>query len=272
MIIRILLYVIITMMSVNISSIHQSPESCADYKKPGQHVADFVKEIFYDVGQMYKNMVHWDTVKIFAGMFPLYITGAIIDDKKQHCTYDPKHHKNIHQMPDDWHKFADVASVSAVAAVAVGNYLFLPHERLKQTSWMFLWGLPFIIWTTDIFKHFAKFEACCRPWNGQFSCKERSYGGFPSTHGAQLAYATALFGLQFGPKAAFPLGVFTAAVGASAINGNRHYVAQYIAGVTLGMIYGFAASKVVDNKISNWSCGVDVDHNCNPAVKLSYAF
>jgi membrane-associated phospholipid phosphatase len=132
--------------------------------------------------------------------------------------------------------------------------------------------LPFIIWTTDIFKYFARAEACCRPWNGNFSCEQRSHGGFPSTHGAQLAYAATLFGLQFGPKAAFPLGAYTAAIGLSAINGNRHYVAQYIAGVTLGMIYGFAASKTVDNKISKWSCSLDVDQRNNPALKVSCTF
>jgi len=82
-----------------------------------------------------------------------------------------------------------------------------------------------------------------------------------------------LWGLRHGPRWAFPIGAFGVFVLVDFINCNRHYLSQMIAGAGLGMIYGFAASKVVDKKLSeNWCFDVSTNLQGDTCLQIGYKF
>lgn len=252
----------------------KEPTRTSSRKKSGYtKVGSFFVESIKDIFRIHGNLVAWDTFKIGVGTFPFYVTAAMFENELHQKTYCRSCHKNLCQMPDCCHKFAVDFSVGTISAVAVAGFLFARNERVRQTCKQFMIGIPFVIFMADLIKVLIKKDMCYRPWNEHFSSECRSMGGFPSTHGAQFGFATTLFGLQLGMKYAFPLAVLTVCVGASCINGNRHYTSQYIAGIGLGAMYGLAASKVVDSKfLRDIDVGIDCDARGNPALKVSYKF
>jgi len=234
----------------------------------------FIKEAVCDVGSMFKNFIHWDSFKTVAATFPLFIAGRLIDEPIHECFYDKKCHKNIHQMPHFFNDIAGRGVVDSISAFSIGSFLWSKNQRLRETSKMFLLGLPFIGWTTNAIKACCKYDICYRPLHEKHSKNHRkSYGGFPSTHAAQVTYATVLFGLQFGAVAAVPLAVLGSLVVVPFINGNRHYVSQIIAGAGLGTLYGLASNKVVNKHFNNdTSFKIGFNNVGAPSLIMSYAF
>lgn len=215
----------------------------------GQAVGNVITGAFKDIFNLHKNLFTWDTFKIVASTFPLFIGARMIDERLHGCFYDSSCHKNKNQMPGWCH---DVAKVSiGVPIVLLGLDAFFSKIPERQwTSQILLVGMPFVIWTKKLIKQ-AQFDGCQRPWNEYFDCESRSYGGFPSGHTAQATYMAVLFGMRYGPRMAVPLGALTAFIGVTFVSCNRHYLSQVIGGAAFGAIYGLAASKVVDMKLTN---------------------
>lgn len=231
-----------------------------------------------DVVRLHRYIFDWDTFKIIATTFPAYMLARMFDEDVQrgfyhgHCT--KRCHKNINQAPR-W--CAELSEYSlAMPIVVMFGSLFVGSEELRTTSWVFLLGVPFVIFGKDVFKK-LRFDAAQRPWSENFDSHERSYGGFPSGHIAEISYVTALYGLRFGVRAAGPLAVAGTFVGISFLNCNRHYLSQLIAGVGIGTLFAFAANKVVERKLayaskSNLSLGIDLNSKGNPSMSVGWNF
>jgi len=235
---------------------------------------NFFAQALSDIGNMYKNLIHWDSYKTIATTFPIYIAARMADQSLHECFYDKAIHKHINTMPRSFHFFADRIAIAIEGVASAGFFLFSHNVRLRETSKMFLLGLPFVILTADLLKVIFKSEFCYRPLHEEF-CKnhKRVLGGFPSTHAAQVTYATVVYGMQYGVKAAVPLALLGAAVVLPFINDNRHYLSQIVAGTGLGVLYGLAATKVIDNKFKDTidvSLSLDAKHN--PSISLGYKF
>ena len=244
-------------------------EKCCTTTKVSRGLFD----IGADVVRLYRNLFDWDSFKVFTSFFPFYIAASMADDSLRDCFYNRTNHKNINQMHDHFHTFANNFSVGVVAAIAGTSYIFSHNDRLVQTSRAFLLGVPFVILTTDFIKIAIEKEISLRPWNQDFSCKKRSYGGFPSTHGAQLGYATVLFAKQMGWRFGVPFAALTAFVGGTFVNGNRHTLAQYIAGVGLGAMFAFAADKIVDERVAkHFDINLNIDAKIGPCIDLGFKF
>lgn len=247
--------------------------SCKRARNPywGPKAADFFGEIFTDVLELAKNLFSWDSFKILISTFPFYVATRMIDEKIQTCFYDRQYHKNKNQMPGWCHDAAEWSI--GVPIVFFGLQAFLSRdEELRETSKLFLVGMPFVIWTKDAIKK-IRFKACLRPWNENFDCKKRSMGGFPSGHMAEATYAAVFFGMRYGPRYAIPLGLLAAGVGATFLSCNRHYASQLVAGVGFGAMFAVAASKVVDCKLGkDVEFGMTMQSNGNPAFAVSYRF
>jgi hypothetical protein len=229
--------------------------------------------VLSDTGNFLKNLADWDTYKTVVATFPLYTASRMIDQNIHTCFYDHHHHRHINQVPCGLCTFADEWVVPTFAGIN-GFLLLSKNDRLRQTSKLFLIGLPLLIWTTDIFKHFCYSEFCLRPLHERF-CKDhkRVRRGFPSTHAADCAFFTTLFGLQFGPRAAVPLTLVSAVVIGCFINDNRHYLSQIVAGGGLGVLFALAANKVVDKNMSqDLQFKFDVTERGSPALALSWKF
>ncbi|MCX5921780.1 MAG: phosphatase PAP2 family protein [Candidatus Dependentiae bacterium] len=234
----------------------------------------WITNLASDTANLFINFVDLDTVKTFIFTFPLYAAGQAFDERLHHCFYDMHHHKNINKCPSIARKWADTWAIRTVAAVNAGFLFLSKNERLRQTSKMFLIGLPFLVLTTHAFKHVCYGEFCLRPLHDKF-CPDhiRKRGGFPSTHAGDFAFATTLFALQFGPRAAVPLGLVGGAVLCSFVNDNRHYLSQIIAGAGLGVVFAFAADKVVNKNLArDLNMHIDVTPQGSPALALSWKF
>ena len=189
-----------------------------------------------------------------------------------HCKKDC--HKNVNQAPR-WSAELSEYSLALPILVMFGS-LFVGHEELRTTSWVFLLGVPFVVFGKDVFKK-LRFDAAKRPWHEKFGSCERSFGGFPSGHMAEAAYVTTLYGLRFGVRAAGPLAIATTFVGVTFLNCNRHYLSQLVAGVGIGTIFAFAANKVIDRKLADSNTysvdvGMNVDSTGSPAVSVGWHF
>lgn len=235
-------------------------------KLPGDHLWDLVK----DAAKLNLNLFHPDSFKILASAFPVIVAGYMADNSIHKQYYCFKHHKNCRQMHHYCHNFAEHWAIPLTATTAAGCFVFAHDENLRQTSRMFILGLPFVIWMSDLLKAFIKVDTCYRPFNERFY-RHRSVTGFPSTHAAQATYAAVLFGMRCGPAWGVPLGLLDLFIGFSCLNDNRHFFSQYLGGMTLGALYAFAADKVVSDRLKELDVAMTID-NGRPGVKVGFRF
>lgn len=237
------------------------------HKNTGGYIAEAIEDMLL----LHWNLFSFDSFKILASLSPLYIASRSFDCKLQNHFYCPEHHKNLNQM-GRLCKYGARFGV-ALPIAALGSLAFLSSDKnLRMTSWIFLLGMPFVIFGKDILKS-IKVDACKRPWNEHFCSKERSYGGFPSGHMAEATYMAVLFGKRFGYKFGIPLAGAALFLGVSFLNCNRHYFSQLVAGAALGTMYALAADKLIDHKLSE-DVGVSLctTPSGGTGVKLSCTF
>lgn len=224
-----------------------------------------------DIIDLHLNMISTETFIVIGATLMPYLVARQIDDHIQCHFFSHTNHKNINQCPH-WCKSL-VRFGIGVPIVAFGSQLFLSRDpEWQETAWMLLLGFPFVVFGKDIIKTFDA-DFCLRPWHEEFCHNhKRGGGGFPSGHMAEASFIATLYGLRFGPKLAVPLTFFAATLGIIFINCNRHYLSQLIAGAGLGAIYGIAANKVIDRKLSErWEIGPCFGRDC-VGIKGSYNF
>lgn len=249
------------------------------YKTHGAtRFSQFFCDILMDAADTYKNIFSSvSTYKAFVATLPIYAASRMMDHEIHSWFYDYRTHKNINSMGRSWHKLAETWVIRGIAGFALGGFFFTrkdgPHDRLRETCFSFLLGLPLVILTSNVIKAMADGEYCLRPWHGRFSSKKRVVGGFPSTHAAQVAFATTLFGMQEGIPAVIPIGFLSTYVVLVFLNDSRHYLSQIVGGIGLGVVHGIATSKIVDSKMAQkLDLGVELDIRGNPALKVGFNF
>jgi membrane-associated phospholipid phosphatase len=236
------------------------------------YITDFFGGIIEDIVDMHCNLVSGDSFSIIAGTMPFFIAARMIDEPLQSYFHHRFWHKNVHQLPGWCHDAARY--VIGVPAVFFGLQGLFSHDYEKRVAGQLLAvGLPFVVFGKDILKN-LRFRCGLRPWHENFSPKKRSGGGFPSGHVAEATFVAVLYGLRFGGAYAIPLTMGAAFVAGTFLNCNRHYLSQIVAGAGLGILYGVAASKVVDMRLDERSfvCGVTCDSCGRPQVRVSYKF
>lgn len=232
---------------------------------------DYLGELIFDAVDLNWQLLSLDSVKILTAFMPVYIITRMVDDPVQINFYDSSCHRNINQFPKACHNIAQYGV--AVPMVALSSLaLFAPDEDLRLTGRMFAIALPFVHSGKDIIKK-LEFKSCLRPWHQDFGRESRSTGGFPSGHMANVVFMATLFGMRHGPKWGIPLGLFASFVFADFLNCNRHYLSQLVAGSALGLLFAFAANKVIDKKLTQRCCvGLAPGVNGGTALQLSYNF
>jgi len=237
------------------------------HPNPGGYIAESIKDILF----LHANLFSFDTFKIIASVSPLYIASRSFDCALQEHFYCRKHHKNLNQL-DKSCKYIARFGV-ALPIVGLGSLAFLSsNQDMRMTSWIFLLGMPFVIFGKDVLKS-IKVDACKRPWNEHFCDKKQAYGGFPSGHMAEAVYMTVLYGKRFGYKFGLPLAGVSLFLGAAFLNCNRHYFSQLVAGAALGAAYGLAADKLINCKLGKCTnIGFCPSSWGSPGVKLSCKF
>jgi membrane-associated phospholipid phosphatase len=231
----------------------------------------YLKTFFKDIIQLNLNLISFDTYKIFTTTFPFFIAARMVDYNIHANFYCKTHHRNLNQMPcwcDNVARFG-----LAIPIVGLGSLAFFAKDQeLRTTSWVFILGMPFLIFGNKITKKIT-FEACYRPWNEHFSCVKRAAGGFPSGHAAYVTYMTVLYGLRYGLPWAVPLGLYGAFVTINFCVSNRHYLSQLVAGVGFGTMYAFAANRLIESKLIQYDylyCGLDSQGS--PGIGVRYRF
>lgn len=227
-------------------------------------------ELAMDALRLNRYIFHVDTAKIITAFTPFYIITRSIDEDIQSRFYDPVLHKNINQIPRACYQIAKYGV--GVPMVGLSAFIFSDDPDLRQTARLFIIGWPFVHWGKNLIKKINT-KSCLRPWHEDFNSEKRARGGFPSGHMANVMYAATLFGLRHGPQWGIPLGLFATFVLVDFINCDRHYFSQLIAGAGLGVIYAFAANKVIEQKLSeNFSFSMNTDDYGRPGVSLAYSF
>jgi membrane-associated phospholipid phosphatase len=233
-------------------------------------VPRFLAQLGIDIVELNRNVFSAHSAAILTGITPLYLLARRFDETVQSNFYDAASHKNINQLPNACHGIARKGV--GVPIVALSSLaIFGPTPDLRLTGYVFALGLPFVHSGKDMIKH-LRTKACLRPWHQDFDRYQRSSGGFPSGHIANVTYMTMLFGMRYGPAWGIPLGAFAAFVFVDFLNCNRHYLSQLVAGAGLGAIYACAANKLIDQRLNDrWSCALNIDSGL-PNVNVSYRF
>lgn len=233
----------------------------------------FFSGLVADVIQLNLNLFSLQSLEVVAGIFPAYVGARMVDEKLQSYFFSHKTHKNINGFPH-WCKDAARLGIS-VPIVLFGLEAFLsPDVERRTTGWVFLLGMPFVIFGKDLIKR-AEFDCCLRPWHEKWCAHnhKRCYGGFPSGHMAEISYITILYGMRYGPRYAIPLGLYAGALGVIFINCNRHYLSQLVGGIGLGAVYALAANRLIESKLNDSvNAGLRCDSKGNPALELSCRF
>lgn len=239
----------------------------------GPVVGKFIQDVLYDAAMINYNLISWDSFKVITAVFPFFIGARMIDDRMHHIFYDPKHHRNINQMPlpSLCEGLAEFSIAAPIVFFGLQMFFSKSHE-IRETNKVFLVGMPFVIWSKEIIKQF-RFDACLRPWREEFSCKKRSFGGLPSGHLAETTYTAVLYGMRYGPRFGVPLGVLALGVGITFLSCNRHYASQMVAGAGVGAMYALAANKLINSNLEhNFDLGMKIDTAGNPTFSVSWRF
>jgi hypothetical protein len=244
----------------------------AHYPEGSTEVFKWVGGVIKDIAVLNINLISWDSFKVIVSVFPFFIGGRMLDDPVHSFFYEHEHHRNKNQLPHWCEKFAQLTSIG-VPITFLGTQAFLsPDPEFRATSRMLLLGMPVVIWGKDFIKR-AQFDACLRPWNEKFSCKQRAFGGFPSGHVSQATYTAVLYGMRYGPKFSIPLGVIAGAIGLMFVGCNRHLLSQVIAGAGFGAMYGIAANRLLDEKLEReFKLSMNVNDHGAPVIKLDCSF
>ena len=247
----------------NVQKERWQPAYCAMYG-----LSNFFKEIVY----LHEYLFTPDTIKIMTAALPFYLSSRMIDENIHSHFYDPSCHKNIRQLPDSFTKAVEHLAFYGVVGLS-SMAVWGPRADLRTTGRIFAVGAISGLYLKDFIKSF-KSNGNLRPFNQNFSPTCRSQGGFPSGHMFEAAYMATVFGLQYGLGAWIPLSLFSGAMFVVSVNANRHYVSQVFAGAALGIIYGVAASKTIDDSLNGgiWDVGIRCDSQGNPAVQVAYNF
>jgi len=229
--------------------------------------------VFSDVFDFHKNLISPDTLKVAAITIPSFFIARFADDSVHECFYNRLNHKNINQMPHWSHEVARVITGPTITFLALQGFLS-KRSRDFYTAYAMVLGFPFL-WFTNEFIKKIKIDCSLRPWNQYFSSKKRASGGFPSGHTAKIAYLATLYGLEYGLKAAIPLGLIAMGIGGTFIASNRHYTSQIIAGFGAGIVYGIAAHKLVHLKESRYldlTMNIAFNQQSGPTLNLYWKF
>ncbi len=217
------------------------------------------------------NLVSLDTVKVFTAFVPFYLVTRMADAQVHNNFYDISCHKNINQMPNavinTINKGCDLGIV-LLSSLA----LFAWDEKLRLTARIFGIGALSALYAKDFVKK-IEVKSCLRPWNEHFSSKKQSFGGFPSGHMIEATYMLTVWGLQYGLKAAIPLGLFAGLSFGVLVGSNRHYASQAVAGAGFGVAFGLAAHKLIHTKISETiDCSFALNKQKLPTLSLGCSF
>jgi len=218
-----------------------------------------------------RNLLSIDTVKVFTAFTPLYIATRMADHPLHEKFYDEHHHKNKNQMPETFVKVINKGGDVGIIGLTSLTF-FASDERLRLTARIFGIGAASALLAKDIVKK-MRVKACIRPFNEKFSNKKHAYGGFPSGHMIEASYMFTLWGLQYGLKAAIPLGLFAGLSFGVLVSSNRHYISQVIAGAGFGVAYGLAANTLINTKIAETiTFDFCYDERKLPTISLAYHF
>jgi hypothetical protein len=211
-----------------------------------------------------------DTLKIMAALAPPYIIGRVVDKKVHRCFYCPRHHYNVKQLPRWCYHCANHGLT--VELIALSALSFYPcNKKLQTTAQVFAISLP-LTWVGKKVLKLFKTNACLRPRNQYFDPSKKAYGGCPSGHMMEAAYAATLFGLSMGLSWGIPLGIFAGGIFVNFASANRHFTSQLIAGAGLGIIYGVSALRVTQSFMdSRFSCDIVHDlGSCGVRVAMDF--
>lgn len=236
-------------------------------------IRDALKSLGSNALDLQRELIRWDSFKIVVGIFPFIVGARMIDDPINHCFINRAEHKDINQMDEFFHQFAQYGFVFPVF-MGASLSLAARDPDVRFTSRMFMTGFPFVYISKEIIKKFDSGKIVLRPWREGYSRCKRVSGGFPSGHLAMYTYAAVLYGKRFGWKYAVPLGALTALCGIAFLNCNRHYASQIVGGVGLGALWAYATDKVVSKRFNNddFSMGVALNSYNKPALTLACSF
>lgn len=217
------------------------------------------------------NLLSLDTVKVITAFIPFYLATRMADTTIHNNFYDAACHKNINQMHSGFiqaiNKGCDIGIVS-LSSLA----LLAWDDRLRTTARIFGIGALSALYAKDFVKK-IRVKPCLRPWNEHFSAQKQSYGGFPSGHMIESTYMLTVWGLQYGLKAAIPLGIFTGLSFGVLVGSNRHYASQAVAGAGFGVAFGLAANHLINSKLGErLQCQLNMSHSNKTMFGIGYTF
>ena len=234
------------------------------------YASRFVTELVQDVFLLHKNLFHSDSLKVVAPVLPTVLGTYCYDKKIQSYFYDPRCHKNINQFPRWTRELTRYITLPIIALFGIQG-LLSRDDDLFYTAKIMLAGVPILVFMNQLIKK-MNVEICYRPWHEDFSYEKRSLGGFPSGHLSHATYLAVLYGVRHGYRYALPLGCMSMFIGAVFLSCNRHYLSQLCAGVGFGALYGLAATKVVDYRLSGSITVAPAVDNNSVGINLSWQF
>lgn len=240
--------------------------------KPAPPAAQYIGDRVFDFLLINRNIFTQDTLKLLTATVPLYIGARAIDQDTHRYCYDPVTHTNLCPTPEWTHHTLEEVGGLVPTAFLSSFWLLASDPRLKMVSRTYVFGALSVFLAKNLIKNTWETDCTMRPPNGDFP-KKRVYGGFPSGHTAIFTYNALYWGLQYGPKAAIPLGIYGATATWLLLVNNRHYVSQIVGGAVLGAAYAIAASKVANWRWSEHiKADVSVSASGRVTAGVSYKF
>ena len=213
-------------------------------EKQGNIFSRFFKETIEVNAKLFSSP---ESLVVFGAAIPLFLASRDFDDEVSGCFYDRKKQRNCNQLPDF---VCDLAGKGVVLPIIAFSSLsvFSRDVDLRITSSIFWKGVVSIWIVKNIFKNTLECDFCCRPPDARFCQTKKYYGGFPSGHVSEAVYMALVYGNQHGLELGLPLWMYAAFVAGVSLDCNRHYVSQVVGGAALGILYGIAANKLIDDK------------------------
>ena len=114
-------------------------------------IKDMVSVIGCEIAGIHKYLFDWDTLKIFALTFPVFVGARIIDEKLQRCFYDFHAHKNKNNAPKWFHDTAEWSVAIPIIFCAIEAVL-ARDDQFREACRTYFVGMPFVISGKDLIK------------------------------------------------------------------------------------------------------------------------
>ena len=251
--------------------VHAGGCYCHEYPW-GHSPGDLIRNVGIDFLDVHRHIFTANSMRVLSGFVPIYIGARLIDEPTHNSFYDYEFHANKDEPCE--HLYTLTNGHMSYPIIVLSAMLFASScQRTRVAVGTVIPGIMAVLFTKDLLKD------CCagrRPYNEHYRCDTWVYNGWPSGHATGISFLAVYYGLTQGARWMIPAGIVAGLLSGLAVQCNKHYVSQVVAGLALGTTYAFATYAVYKKRVCSMErelcCSLQARPNRQIGFELAYRY